>query len=100
MNKEERNAIAGGTKVRARIEGRPEGEKFHLFHSQGMQTDDIGGWYEKTPAIPDVWVDAVVVEGPDSKGKIRKFVQWENRKGLPTRRLLYNFKNTDIIVEG
>lgn len=98
MTNEERNNLPIGVKVRARIEGRPPSEKFHLFHSQGMQTDDIGGYYEEVPAIPDVWVDAVIIESPDSKGKIRKFVQWTNHKGNLTKRLLFKFKNKDIII--
>lgn len=98
MTNEERSCLSAGTKVQARIEGRPQCEKFRLFHSQGMQTDDIGGYYEEVPAIPDVWVDAIIIESADSKGKIRKFVQWTNRKGNLTKRLLFKFKNKDIII--
>lgn len=98
MTNEERSHLSAGTKVQARIEGRPPSEKFHLFHSQGMQTDDIGGYYEEVPAIPDVWVDAIIIESADSKGKIRKFVQWTNHKGNLAKRLLFKFKNKDIII--
>ena len=99
MTNEERNNLPIGVNVRARIEGRPPSEKFRLFHSQGIQTDDIGGYYEEVPAIPDVWVDAVIIESIDSKGKIRKFVQWTNQKGNLTKRLLCKFKNKDITIK-
>lgn len=99
MTKEERDKLAVGTKVKARIEGKPQHEKFHLYASQGMQTDDIGGYYETIPAVPDVWVDAVIVKAPDSHGNIRQFVQWTNRKGNLAKRLLFKFKNKDVIIK-
>lgn len=99
MTNQERSNLTAGTKVSARIEGSPATKKFHQFRTDGIQGDDIGGYYEDVPAVPDKWVDAEIVKAPDSKGNIRLFVRWTNSQGYFAKRLLYKFKNKDIIIK-
>lgn len=99
MTSEIRSLFTNGMKVKAKIEGRAADKKFCLFKNQGVQTDDIGGYYIETSAIPDVWKDATIIEHLDGKGKLRKYVQWINGKGEPTERILRKFKNGDVIKD-
>lgn len=90
-----------GTKVKGIVGYRPEREKFHLFYSQGIQTDDIGGWYETIPEQKGKEVIGVIVESKHPQGKkphkLFKFLQWTEGNETVKKVLLKNVHNATII---
>lgn len=92
-----------GTKVKGIIGYKPEREKYHLFYSQGIQTDDIGGWYETIPEQKGKEVIGIVIEDKHPHGKkphkLFKFLQWTDENGKLKKVLLKSVSRATIIVE-
>lgn len=92
-----------GTKVKAIIGYKPRRTKFHLFYSQGIQSDDIGGWYEDIPEKKGTEIIGTVIEAPHPKGKkigkLFKFLQWTDKNGNICQQLLKNVYKAEILIE-
>lgn len=91
-----------GTKVKAIVGFRPEREKYHLFYSQGIQTDDIGGWYETIPEQRGKEVVGIVIEDKHPCGKkphkLFKFLQWTDENGKVKKILLKSVRKATIVI--
>lgn len=92
-----------GTKVKGIVGYKPEREKYHLFYSQGIQTDDIGGWYEIIPEQKGKEVVGIVIEDKHPCGKkphkLFKFLQWTDENGKVKKTLLKNVGKATIVKE-
>lgn len=97
MDNEKIKGLANGARVMLRVGGRPAGRKFRLFASQGMQSDDIGGYYEEIPEVAGKWVEAVVCDVTGENGKTRRFLRWVGKDGKMARKPIYKVKRTDLM---
>ena len=92
-----------GTKVKGIVGYRPKREKFHLFYSQGIQTDDIGGWYETIPEQKGKEVIGIVIEDKHPHGKkphkLFKFLQWTDENDKVKKILLKSVSKATIVIE-
>jgi len=92
-----------GTKVKGIVGYKPERGKYHLFYSQGIQTDDIGGWYETIPEQKGKEVVGIVIEDKRPHGKkphkLFKFLQWIDENGKVKKTLLKSVSKATIVIE-
>lgn len=92
-----------GTKVKGIVGYRPERKKYHLFYSQGIQTDDIGGWYETIPEQKGKEVIGIVIEDKNpcvkKSNKLFKFLQWTDENGKVKKTLLKSVSKATIVIE-
>ena len=92
-----------GTKVKAIIGYKPKKRKYRLFSNQGIQTDDIGGWYETIPEQKGKEVIGIIVEDKHPQGKkphkLFKFLQWNDENGKMKKILLKNVSKAEIVIE-
>lgn len=92
-----------GTKVKGIVGYKPEKEKYHPFYSQGIQTDDIGGWYKTIPEQKGREVIGIIIEDkhPCNKkpNKLFKFLQWTDENGKVKKILLKSVSKATIVIE-
>jgi primosomal protein N' len=95
------NEIPIGTKIKAIIGYKPVKTKYHLFNSQGIQADDIGGWNEIVPEQKGTEVIGIVIEAPHPHGrkpnKLFKLLQWTDEEGKTHKQMLKNLHIVQIL---